>query len=129
MAYQSRKKVAIDTIKNTIENETVISEPEDAEKIIDLVTPLIKNETDQPPADDMDKEDFEEEQNLVASLVHTFDSEDPGKLYKVSFFDVLIWQMLTRKDLSHYQKSFCSRWISPHTSHFHSPCFPRLATC
>lgn len=68
----------------------MISEPEDAEKIIDLVTPLIKNETDQPPADDMDKEDFEEEQNLVASLVHTFDSEDPGKLYKVSFFDVLI---------------------------------------
>lgn len=83
LAYQSRKKVAIDTVKNTIDNETIIGEPEDAEKLLDLIQPLIKDEADQPPADDVDKEDFEEEQNRVAAVVHTFDSEDPGKLYKI----------------------------------------------
>lgn len=83
LAYQSRKKVAVDTVKNTIENETIISEPADAEKLLDLIQPLIKDEADQPAESEVDKEDFEEEQHLVASLVHTFDSEDPGKLYKI----------------------------------------------
>lgn len=81
--YDSRKKAAINTIKNTIENETVVGEPEDAEKLLELIQPLLKDEADQPAAEDVDKEDFEEEQNLVGSLVHTFDSEDPGKLYKI----------------------------------------------
>jgi len=83
LAYDSRKKVAINTIKNAIEHVTIVGEPEDAEKLLELIQPLLKDETDQPPPEDVDKEDFEEEQNLVGSLVHTFDSEDPGKLYKI----------------------------------------------
>ena len=72
--YDSRKKVAIsilptlhstnilwhskDTIKNTIEHETIVGEPYDAEKLLDLIQPLLKDETDQPAAEDVDKVPF-----------------------------------------------------------------------
>lgn len=83
LAYATRKKVAVDIVKNVIDNETIIGESEDAEKLFECLQTLLRDETDQPEASEIDQEDFEEEQNLVAALVHLFDNEDPGKLYKI----------------------------------------------
>jgi vacuolar protein sorting-associated protein 35 len=83
LAHATRKKIAIDIVKNVIEYNTVIPEPEQAEKLVECIQPLIRDEPDQADPEDIDKEDFEEEQNLVASLVNLFDNEDPGKLYKI----------------------------------------------
>lgn len=83
LAHATRKKIAVDIVKNVIEFNTTIPEPEQVEKLLDCIQPLIRDEPDQPELEEVDKEDFEEEQNLVASLVNLFDNEDPGKLYKI----------------------------------------------
>ena len=48
---------------------------------MELVQPLIKDDPDQP--ENLDEEDFQFEQNLVASLVHLFESENAEQLFAV----------------------------------------------
>ncbi|GAM27977.1 hypothetical protein SAMD00019534_111530 [Acytostelium subglobosum LB1] len=83
LSYNNRKKVSLDIVNNTIKNSTVIEEPEDVNSLLETIQTLIKDETDQPEMDEIDKDDFQEEQNKVASLIHLFDSEDPEKLFKI----------------------------------------------
>ncbi|EFA81613.1 vacuolar sorting protein 35 [Heterostelium album PN500] len=83
LSYNNRKKVSLDIVNNTIKNSTIIEEPEDVNSLLETIQTLIKDETDQPEMDEIDKEDFQEEQNKVASLIHLFDSEDPEKLFKI----------------------------------------------
>lgn len=83
LSYNNRKKVSLDIVNNTINNSTIIEEPEAVNNLLETIQTLIKDEQDQPDMDDIDKEDFQEEQNKVASLIHLFDSEDPEKLFKI----------------------------------------------
>lgn len=83
LSYNTRKKVSLDIVNNTIQNSTIIEEPDDVTNLLETIQTLIKDEPDQPDSDEIDKEDFQEEQNKVASLVHLFDSEDPEKLFKI----------------------------------------------
>jgi len=91
-------KVAVDFLKNAIENVTKIREAEHVNKFLEFISPLVKDETDQPKLDDSDmvrpyflflfsvlyrcmsdtisQDDFREEQNLVASIVHLLESDD-----------------------------------------------------
>jgi len=78
--YNTRKKVAVDFAKNALQNFTRISESTHVTKLLDFISPLLKDEKDQPPCD---PEDFKEEQNLVALLVHLFDNENPEKLHQL----------------------------------------------
>eukprot|EP01111_Echinosteliopsis_oligospora_P010949 TRINITY_DN3495_c0_g1_i3.p1 TRINITY_DN3495_c0_g1~~TRINITY_DN3495_c0_g1_i3.p1 ORF type:complete len:808 (-),score=241.77 TRINITY_DN3495_c0_g1_i3:207-2630(-) len=83
LSYTTRKKVSVDLVKNVIENGTIIGEPDQAEKFLALIQTLIEDSPDQPDRSDVDPEDFQEEQNMVASVVNMFDNDDPGKLYKI----------------------------------------------
>ncbi|KAL6064706.1 Vacuolar protein sorting-associated protein 35 [Balamuthia mandrillaris] len=80
LSYYHRKKMAIDMVQNAIANETIIPEPEDVESLFFAIHPLLKDEEDQ---DEVDEEDFEEEQNAVASLVHLCDNSSPEKVFKI----------------------------------------------
>eukprot|EP01133_Synstelium_polycarpum_P019052 gene19052-22809_t len=83
LSYNNRKKVSLDIVNNTIKNSTIIEEPEEVNSLLETIQTLIKDESDQPDMEEVDKEDFQEEQNKVASLIHLFDSEDPEKLFKI----------------------------------------------
>jgi len=83
LSYNTRKKVSLDIVNSTIQNSTIIEEPEDVNSLLETISTLVKDEQDQPDMEDIDKEDFAEEQNKVASLIHLFDSEDPEKLFKI----------------------------------------------
>jgi len=80
LSFPNRKKVAVDIVKNAKENATFITDVEKVNKLLEWIQPLIKDETDQSDVP-VDKEDFDEEQNLVASLIHLFDSENPEELF------------------------------------------------
>eukprot|EP01132_Coremiostelium_polycephalum_P005687 gene5687-7077_t len=85
LSYSTRKKVSLDIVNNTILNSTVLEDPDDVNNLLETIQTLIKDEADQPDMEDIDKEDFQEEQNKVASLIHLFDSEDPEKLFRIYF--------------------------------------------
>eukprot|EP01098_Paradermamoeba_levis_P003435 TRINITY_DN1567_c0_g1_i1.p1 TRINITY_DN1567_c0_g1~~TRINITY_DN1567_c0_g1_i1.p1 ORF type:complete len:801 (-),score=266.26 TRINITY_DN1567_c0_g1_i1:33-2435(-) len=79
--YTNRKRAAVDMVRNIIDNSTQLSEVEHINQFMELIAPLVKDDTAQPDPDSVDKEEFEEEQNLVASLVHLLNNEDSDKLF------------------------------------------------
>lgn len=83
--YDTRKKVAVDFLKNAIENVTKITQVEHVTKFLEFISPLVKDEADQPSLDNVDLDDFREEQNLVASIVHLLDSDDYENLFLLYF--------------------------------------------
>eukprot|EP01121_Diplochlamys_sp_Union-15-3_P020211 TRINITY_DN7824_c0_g1_i7.p1 TRINITY_DN7824_c0_g1~~TRINITY_DN7824_c0_g1_i7.p1 ORF type:complete len:515 (-),score=74.11 TRINITY_DN7824_c0_g1_i7:830-2374(-) len=82
--YADRKKVSIDIAKNAIENDTKIPDAESVEVLFKLLNPLVKDEDGQPPEADIDSEDFEEEQNLVARLLHLFNNNNETSFWCLS---------------------------------------------
>jgi len=79
LGYADRKKIALDIVQNAIDNDTKIPESNQVDKILTLISPLIKDEEGQ--TGDEAEEDFEEEQNLVARLVHLFENSNLELLY------------------------------------------------
>jgi vacuolar protein sorting-associated protein 35 len=61
---------------------TKITEVEHVTGLFELIKPMIKDDANEVVPDD-DWEDFEEEQNLVARLIHLFDNEDTDILFKI----------------------------------------------
>ena len=80
LSYDSRKKVAVEVLKSCIESGIPIPNPEQAEALFGLIEPLVSDTQDQPQ--EFDEEEFCEEQQLVAGLVHLFDNEDLQSLFK-----------------------------------------------
>jgi len=80
--YSNRRKVAVDIARTAIESPA-IPDAENVNKLLEYISPLIKDESDQnsPDQQQLDEEDFVEEQNTVASIVHQFDSEDSEQLF------------------------------------------------
>jgi vacuolar protein sorting-associated protein 35 len=80
LQYEQRKRIAIEILRTTIDaNNVFISQPEQVNKILEWIQPLVKDEQEQP--EHVDDDDFVEEQNLVASLVHLFENENPEQLF------------------------------------------------
>nr|CAG4640615.1 EOG090X00QE [Eulimnadia texana] len=82
--YEGRKAMALHLANNALDNGTVISSQEEVEAVLGLLAPLINDQPDQGAAAH-ESEDFVEEQNLVARLVHLFHSEesDPDQQYRI----------------------------------------------
>lgn len=80
LSYNSRKKVSMDIARNAIQNATKIPTADTVNQLFEFISPLIRDQDDQPPFDDWDMEDFEEEQQMVAALVHLFENEDLKEL-------------------------------------------------
>lgn len=80
--YTSRKSLALYIVLNILENETLIPTAEEVDNILVIISPLIKDEPDQP-AEKIDPEDFAEEQGITGRFVHLLRSEDPDQQYKI----------------------------------------------
>lgn len=81
LSHENKKRIAVDIARNCSEYPVSITTSEDANKLLGFIEPLIKDESD--ATQNMDEEDFEIEQNLVAGLVHLFNTEDPDQLFLI----------------------------------------------
>ncbi|XP_021696033.1 vacuolar protein sorting-associated protein 35 isoform X2 [Aedes aegypti] len=80
--YTSRKALSLYIVMNILENETLIPTAEHVDSILGMISPLIRDQDDQP-GDKVDVEDFAEEQGIVGRFVHLLRSEDPDTQYKI----------------------------------------------
>jgi len=80
LPWAARKRVAVDIAKSAVANQTRVPSAHAVNRLFEFIAPLIQDQADQPPADEVDEEDFEEEQQLVGSLVHLFERADLKEL-------------------------------------------------
>jgi len=81
LAYTHRRKIAVEITQNAINNETYITEPEEVSRLFAAIKPLLTDEEDQ--GEELEQEDFEEDQNRVAALVHLFQSDNLETLFMI----------------------------------------------
>uniref|UniRef100_A0A915CXI2 Vacuolar protein sorting-associated protein 35 n=1 Tax=Ditylenchus dipsaci TaxID=166011 RepID=A0A915CXI2_9BILA len=83
--HKGRNHIAAALINNMITHETVVEQEENIDKIFALISSLLVDEPDQPKdmLDAGNLEDFEEDQNLVAKLVHLIYNEDLEQHFKL----------------------------------------------
>ena len=79
--FSTRKLIATDFASKAIENEVSIANVGDVERLLEFIGPLVRDEPDQPSDDQIDLEDFEQDQNLVASLIHLFAAPSSSELF------------------------------------------------
>ncbi|CAI6012716.1 unnamed protein product [Closterium sp. NIES-65] len=75
--HGTNKAMAVVIIQNMVKHETTIGDPEKVECLLSLVRHLTQDMDGVPPVDELDMDDFSEEQNLVARLVHLLVNPDP----------------------------------------------------
>lgn len=80
--YTSRKALSLYLVMNILDNETLIPEDEQVDKVLGMLSPLVKDETDQP-TDYFDPDDFAEEQGVVGRFIHLLRSEHLDMQYKI----------------------------------------------
>jgi vacuolar protein sorting-associated protein 35 len=78
----TNKVMAMVIIQTIMKNDTCVSTSDKVEVLFELIKGLIKD-LDGTPADEPDEEDFEEEQNSVARLIHMLYNDDPEEMLKI----------------------------------------------
>ncbi|KMS99777.1 hypothetical protein BVRB_1g020710 [Beta vulgaris subsp. vulgaris] len=78
----TNKIMAMVIIQNILKNYTCISTADQVEALFELIKGLIKD-IDGSPVDELDEEDFKEEQNSVARLIHMLYNDDPDEMLKI----------------------------------------------
>lgn len=78
----TNKVMAVVIIQSIMKNNTFISTADNVEALFDLIKGLIKNMDDASDAE-LDEEDFKEEQNSVARLIHMLYNDDPEEMLKI----------------------------------------------
>ncbi|GBG64309.1 hypothetical protein CBR_g41228 [Chara braunii] len=81
--YETNKVMAVVIIQSIMKNSTYINDAEKVEALFELLKELIRDGPDAPPFEELDREDFAEEQNLVARLVHMLVNQDPEEMFKI----------------------------------------------
>nr|CAB3497830.1 unnamed protein product [Digitaria exilis] len=76
------KVMAVVIIQSIMKNTTCISTSDKIEALFDLIKGLIKD-MDDAQDDELDEEDFKEEQNSVARLIHMLHNDDPEEMLKI----------------------------------------------
>ncbi|KAG8061394.1 hypothetical protein GUJ93_ZPchr0003g18125 [Zizania palustris] len=76
------KVMALVIIQSIMKNTTCISTSDKIEALFDLIKGLIKN-MDGAQDDELDDEDFKEEQNSVARLIHMLHNDDHEEMLKI----------------------------------------------
>jgi vacuolar protein sorting-associated protein 35 len=82
LQVNTRKTVAMAIVQSILKHQIALSDHDKVAKLFDFLRPLIKDDPEAPP-EDTDKEDFEEEQHLVARLVHLFRHRDTDELFRI----------------------------------------------
>lgn len=78
----TNKIMAMVIIQNILKNYTCISTADQVEALFELIKSLIKD-IDGSTIDELDGEDFKEEQNSVARLIHMLYNNDPDEMLKI----------------------------------------------
>ncbi|XP_074273566.1 vacuolar protein sorting-associated protein 35B-like isoform X2 [Silene latifolia] len=78
----TKKVMAMLIIQNILKNYTCISTADQVEALFELIKGLIKD-IGETSADEYDEEDFKEEQNSVARLIHMLYNDDPDEMLKI----------------------------------------------
>nr|SVE80575.1 EOG090X00QE [Daphnia magna] len=73
--FNGRKSVALHLVNNALDNETYITTQEHVDAVLNMLAPLICDQPDQVLTG-QDAEDFAEEQNLMARMIHLLAAED-----------------------------------------------------
>nr|CAH0108237.1 unnamed protein product [Daphnia galeata] len=73
--YNGRKSIALHLVNNALDNETYITTQEHVDAVLNMLAPLICDQPDQVLTG-QDAEDFAEEQNLMARLIHLLAAEE-----------------------------------------------------
>lgn len=81
--YAGRKSLSIYILNNALENETVISTPDESEQALTLLATLINNQGDQPQNVEVDLEELAEEQCLLARFIHQMRAEKSDDQYMI----------------------------------------------
>ncbi|GAB2219778.1 hypothetical protein Droror1_Dr00007415 [Drosera rotundifolia] len=79
---ETKKVMAMVIIENILKNNTCISTAEEVETLFELIKGLIM-EIDGTDVGELDDEDFKEEQNSVARLIHMLYNDDPDEMFKI----------------------------------------------
>ncbi|CAL9246796.1 unnamed protein product [Arabidopsis halleri] len=82
--HETNKAMAIIIVQSILKNNTHIATADEVDSLFELAKGLIKD-FDGTIDDEIDEEDFQEEQNLVARLVHKLYNDDPEEMYKIIF--------------------------------------------
>ncbi|XP_028055371.1 vacuolar protein sorting-associated protein 35B-like isoform X5 [Camellia sinensis] len=78
----TNKVMAMVIVQSIMKNNTCISTTDQVEVLFELIKGLIKD-LDGTLADELDEEDFKEEQNSVARLIHMLNNDDPEEMLKI----------------------------------------------
>ncbi|XP_044735777.1 vacuolar protein sorting-associated protein 35 isoform X2 [Chrysoperla carnea] len=81
--YSGRKQIAVYLIQNALDNETYIPTQEQVDTILQMISTLICDQKDQPPAQMEDPEDFMEEQSLLGRFIHLLKSDNADQQYLI----------------------------------------------
>ncbi|CAM6058139.1 unnamed protein product [Sphagnum tenellum] len=81
--YETNKVMTVVLIQSILSNSTMISAPDKVDALFELLKELIQDSEGQPLSDTVDEEDFQEEQNLVARLVHMLVNDDPEQMFLI----------------------------------------------
>jgi vacuolar protein sorting-associated protein 35 len=91
--YSIRRTIILDIIKNVLENEIHMSQPEQVDQFLDLCHVMKKDETSvtpmiyySPPQNQPNFEDERDEYGWIARLVHLFYSENEDTQFLVKCF-------------------------------------------
>ncbi|WZZ02848.1 hypothetical protein YC2023_088769 [Brassica napus] len=79
---ENKRVMATVIIRSIMKNKTIIATAEKVEALLELIKGLI-NDLDEPQGLEVDEDDFEEEQNSVARLIHMLYSDDPEEMFKI----------------------------------------------
>ncbi|MED6180797.1 Vacuolar protein sorting-associated protein 35B [Stylosanthes scabra] len=79
---QTNKVMAMLIIQSIMKNNTLISTADKVEVLFELIKGLI-TDLDDTTLDEVDEEDFSEEQNSVARLIHMLHNNDPEEMFKI----------------------------------------------
>ncbi|KAJ4964787.1 hypothetical protein NE237_016636 [Protea cynaroides] len=78
----TNKVMAVVIIQSIMKNSTCISTADKVEALFELIKGLIMD-LDGSPVEELDEEDFKEEQNSVARLIHMLSNDDPEEMLKI----------------------------------------------
>ncbi|KAL0701869.1 hypothetical protein Bca4012_057991 [Brassica carinata] len=78
----TNKVMAMLIIQSIMKNDSCISTADKVEVLFELIRGLIMD-LDGTDTEELDEEDFQEEQNSVARLIHMLDNEEPEEMLKI----------------------------------------------
>ncbi|ESQ45384.1 hypothetical protein EUTSA_v10010136mg [Eutrema salsugineum] len=83
--HETNKAMAIIIIQSILKNNTRIATADEVDALFELIKGLIKDFDETTDNDEVDEEDFQEEQNSVARLVHMLYNDDQEEMSKIIF--------------------------------------------